>query len=355
MASSPFSRIVKSLWVVLAFIPFLNGLGFAYIGAKEFNSSWIKEGLVYEIPWFLEFIFLGNDSLASLFAGLGLIFMLISIVRTLMVYYKHKDVLIDDDPESKLDIEKSFNSYWVVFSVIIFLNGLGLILVGLKRNVRRWIVEGIFFELLWTLTFALFLVKESLGEFFISISIIGMILSIIITFMVYFEEERMDDGDFHFSALDSTQKTEDIQVPSINESSDAEVIPQFISYNEQINDLKESFNQKEDNINNLINSRFNEEELTYDRFTSVIKNCHKLFYHQANSALSIIHLAPEYSMRLDESIKGKIYIMEGIIDEMNNLIEELILHDGDDKQSEDDLNELFANMDNLINSVKDYK
>ena len=44
-----------------------------------------------------------------------------------------------------------------------------------------------------------------------------------------------------------------------------------------------------------------------------------------------------------------------INDEMNNLIEELIIHDGDNEKSEEDLKELFANMDNLINSVKDYK
>ena len=88
---------------------------------------------------------------------------------------------------------------------------------------------------------------------------------------------------------------------------------------------------------------------------SVIKNCHKLFYHQADSALSIIHLAPEYSMRLDESVKGKIYILKSIIEEMNTLIEEFILLEGSDEKSDEELKELFVNMDNLINSVKDYK
>ena len=38
---------------------------------------------------------------------------------------------------------------------------------------------------------------------------------------------------------------------------------------------------------------------------------------------------------------------------MNNLIEELIIHDGDTEKSDEYLKELFANMDNLINSVKD--
>ena len=86
-----------------------------------------------------------------------------------------------------------------------------------------------------------------------------------------------------------------------------------------------------------------------------MKDYHKLFYHQSDSATSIIEMAPEYSERLDETVKDKISIMESINDEMNNLIEELIIHDSDNEKSEEDLQELFSNMDNLINSVKDYK
>ena len=51
MANTFFSKIVKSLWVLASFIPTLNGLGFAYIGAKEFKNNWIIEGVIYEIPW----------------------------------------------------------------------------------------------------------------------------------------------------------------------------------------------------------------------------------------------------------------------------------------------------------------
>ncbi|WP_295618435.1 hypothetical protein [uncultured Methanobrevibacter sp.] len=163
-----------------------------------------------------------------------------------------------------------------------------------------------------------------------------------------------------YSTLNTiTEIPKPIESPKIEESivdnAGAEIIPEFQSYNTQINDLKKEFDQKEDNLIGLINKRFNPEELTYDMFISVIKNCRKLFDHQANSALIIIHLAPEYSERLDESVKDKISTLEGIIKEMNNLIEEFIIHDGSDEQSKEDLNELFSNMDSLINSVKDYK
>ena len=341
---------------MFAFIPVINGLGFTYIGAKEFNSNWIKEGLIYEIPWFLLFLCLYNDGLAAFFAGLGLMLMVVCIIRTIFVYTKHKDVLIDDDPESRVDIEKSFRSYWVILSFIMFLNGLGLIFVGFRRNVQRWVLEGAFFEFLWILYIVLFAVDKNLGTLVIPFTIIGWILSIVRTFMVYFEEERMDN-DLFAAPKPVADTPKPTPAPIVNEDnqSSQDIIPQFRHYNREINDLKDTFNQKEENIKGLINKRFNSDELTYDRFMSVIENCRKLFDHQADSALSIIHLAPEYSVRLDETVKGKISIMEGIIEEMNNLIEEFIIHDGADEQSDEELKELFSNMDNLICSVKDYK
>ena len=343
-----------------AFIPFLNGLGFAYIGAKEFNGNWIKEGLIYELPWFLMFLFINFDGIGTFFTALGFLFELISIVRTFFVYFKYKDVLIDDDSESQVQMNKILSSYWVIFSVILFLNGVGLIIIGSKRNVKQWIFEGLFFEFLWILY--IFLINpffsEDISYFFISIALIGFVLSIVRTFMIYFEEERMSSENFDRLSNILDASNSDSAPKSVygtdNISDNSDIIPQFRPYNTEINDLKNTFDQKEENINYLINKRFSSNELSYDRFMDVIKNCHKLFYHQSDSALSIINLAPDYSVRLDETVKGKIYILKSIIEEMNHLIEELIIHDGDD-ESDEELKELFSNMDNLINSVKDYK
>lgn len=356
MASSTFSKIIKSLWVLIAFIPFINGLGFAYIGAKEFKREWIIEGLIYEIPWFFGFIFINYDGIADVFIGLGLLLMLVGIIRSFIIYYKYKDILIDDDPESQIDIDKSSSSFWVIFSVIIFLNGVGLIIVGQKRNVKRWIIEGIVFEFLWVLSFITSNSSDVIFNFFLALALAGLILSIVRTFMIYFEEEKMDMDNYPSKPIaDAPVEAEPKTVNNVDNISSSEIIPQFRAYNTQINELRDEFNHKEENITNLINNRFNKEELSYDRFTSVIDNCHKIFNHQADAATSIIQLAPEFSERLDESVKGKISILESINDEMNNLLEELILHDGDEKQSDEDLKELFSNMDNLINSVKDYR
>ena len=340
MEKSYFNSAEKLWLILIAFIPLLNGLGFVYIGAKRININWIKEGLIYEIPWFLVFLFLYQDNISNIFIGLGFVGILVCLIRTFMVISQLNEP-VESDLEPAITGRKPSSSYWVVFSLILFLNGVGLMLVGTKRNVKRWIYEGAIFEALWILYILLFRAGDAVVNFLIAIAIIGWVLSMALTIIVYFEEKRLDYGIPILYSNTEMEETPIVAEPkpveNVNvEPSNSEIIPEFIAYNTQINELKDEFNHKEENITNLINNRFNKEELSYDRFISVIDNCHKIFNHEADSATSIIHLAPEYSERLDESVKGKIGILESINDEMNNLLEELIIHDGDEKQSDED-------------------
>ena len=257
--------------------------------------------------------------------------------------------------DSSTEMRKRSSSFWMVFSLIMFLNGIGLIIVGYKRNVQRWVIEGALFEFLWVLYLISYAIANGVINFFIAISVIGWILSIARTIMVYFEEKRMDNGAFTPFPKPVVSSPAPEVSPKPVENPVVEIISEFKPYKNEIDNLKQAFDKKEDNITGLINKRFESGELSHNRFMSVIDSCHKLFYHQSDSATSIIEMAPEYSERLDETVKDKISIMESINDEMNNLVEELIIHDSDNEKSEEDLQELFSNMDNLINSVKDYK
>jgi hypothetical protein len=91
-----FDKIVKSWWVILSFIMFINGVGFIYIGSKHNNRNWIIEGVIYEIPWFFFFVYgaiYGFPSLftfnptntISLFAEL---LMFVGIIRSIWVAIK---------------------------------------------------------------------------------------------------------------------------------------------------------------------------------------------------------------------------------------------------------------------------
>lgn len=351
MEKSAFSTLEKTFLILLSLFPFINGMTFVYMGSKESNFKWIIEGLVYELPWFLQFLFAYNDDLATTFAGFGILFMFICLLRTVYVSFTYKKEI----DSSFRPMRKISSSFWVVFSLIMFLNGVGLIIVGYRRNVQRWVLEGALFEFLWILYFVTYSINDGIINFFIAIAVIGWILSIARTIMIYFEEKRMDNLSFS----PSPQPVVSTPAPDISpkpvENAVVDIIPEFKPYKAQIDNQKQAFDKKEENITDLINKRFETGELSHNRFISVIDSCHKLFYHQSDSATSIIEMAPEYSERLDETVKDKISIMESINDEMNNLIEELIIHDGDNEKSEEDLKELFANMDNLINSVKDYK
>lgn len=45
--------------------------------------------------------------------------------------------------------EKIKRSWWIIFSIIPFFNGVGFIYIGSKYNNKNWILEGILYELPW--------------------------------------------------------------------------------------------------------------------------------------------------------------------------------------------------------------
>ncbi len=51
-------------------------------------------------------------------------------------------------------LDKIIKSWWVIFSFIMFINGLGFIYTGLKHDNRNWVLEGIIYEIPWVFYFA---------------------------------------------------------------------------------------------------------------------------------------------------------------------------------------------------------
>ena len=46
-------------------------------------------------------------------------------------------------------VEKIKRSWWVIISVIPFLNGFGFVYIGLKNNNKHWVMEGVMYEIPW--------------------------------------------------------------------------------------------------------------------------------------------------------------------------------------------------------------
>ncbi|MBQ6100167.1 MAG: hypothetical protein IJL02_09965 [Methanobrevibacter sp.] len=53
-------------------------------------------------------------------------------------------------------LEKIKNSWWVILSFIMFLNGFGFIYIGTKHYNKNWILEGIIYELPWFIYFVIY-------------------------------------------------------------------------------------------------------------------------------------------------------------------------------------------------------
>ncbi|WP_458456642.1 hypothetical protein [Methanobrevibacter sp.] len=94
---STIDKILKSWWVILSAVMFLNGFGFIYIGLKNNNKNWVIEGIVYEIPWIFGVMFVYIKPVTQIFSILCIICLLVSIVRSVWVAIKLCDVYDNEE------------------------------------------------------------------------------------------------------------------------------------------------------------------------------------------------------------------------------------------------------------------
>lgn len=79
-------------------------------------------------------------------------------------------------------IDKIKKSWWVIFSIIFFINGFGFIYIGYKHNNKNWILEGITYELPWLFYFIIFAIHgmpSTPAEISIAFALIIMLVGII--------------------------------------------------------------------------------------------------------------------------------------------------------------------------------
>ena len=96
-------------------------------------------------------------------------------------------------------------------------------------------------------------------------------------------------------------------------------------------------------------------QLTYDKFMATVKSCNKIFYSQADACSNIIELANEDTPRIRQELNNKINIMKRIINQIEDLTNELVININSDSNSKDEVNVLLEDMEDLVDSVKDYK
>ena len=143
-------------------------------------------------------------------------------------------------------------------------------------------------------------------------------------------------------------------IPDKKISAESQGLASLRKYEVKVNDLKAIFDVKEKSVRELIAKRFEPPQITYDRFISSIDSCHKVFYSTADSTLNIIHLAADDTPRVEQEITNKISSLEEIIDQIEDLTNELVINISTDKNSNEDLKDVLNDMEDLVDSVKDY-
>ena len=139
------------------------------------------------------------------------------------------------------------------------------------------------------------------------------------------------------------------------DSIESEGLQSLKKYANEINGLKSVFDEKEVTVRDLIGKRFKPPQMTYDRFMATIDKSHDLFYHEADGALNIAKYAVEDTPRVERELESKIDTLKSIINQIEDLTNELVINISSDDKSAEDVKTLIDDMENLIDSVKEYE
>ena len=126
-------------------------------------------------------------------------------------------------------------------------------------------------------------------------------------------------------------------------------------YKKQVEELKKTYETKEEKVLELLEKKFPNGQMSYGRFRGEVDVCRVNFFKEADAAENMINLSDEYSEKIADALKEKIKTLQSIVAKMNDLQSELIISisNGDDG-SDEEIDNLIKEMNDLIDSVKDY-
>ena len=126
-------------------------------------------------------------------------------------------------------------------------------------------------------------------------------------------------------------------------------------YKKQVEELKKTYETKEEKVLELLEKKFPNGQMTYGRFRGEVDVCRVNFFKEAEAAENMINLSDGYSEKIADALKEKISTLQSIVTKMNDLQSELIISisNGDDGSNEE-IDNLIKEMNDLIDSVKDY-
>ena len=130
----------------------------------------------------------------------------------------------------------------------------------------------------------------------------------------------------------------------------------YTFYKNRVKSLRETYETKEAKVMELLEKKFPAGQISYYRFKDEVDNCRVSFFKEADSAQNMIDLSDEYSDKIASELKNKIKTLESIIGKLNDLQSELIISISNaDDDGDEEIKNLIDEMNDLIDSVKDYE
>ncbi len=204
---------------------------------------------------------------------------------------------------------------------------------------------GLYYVILICISFAVVHVKNT------TLMVVLLILTVIPLIYLYYIF-KLDNYRKVNTSKKQSQVSQSVKIDKPVDN--YEGLDSLKEYKKEINNLHVVFNVKQEVVRGLIKKRFEPPQLTYDKFINIIDSAEKLFNTQENAALNIINLAAEDTQRVRSEIENKIDAMKKIINQIEDLTNELVINISSDDESSREVNNLLDDMENLIDSVKDY-
>ena len=278
------------------------------------------------------------------YSGANLIFIPLAIIIALIIYLIGLAFHMIKPTKSKSKIK--YNDYGLVTDIK------HLLFYWQNKNGNFIVSKTKIISFLVFLLFAL-LGSTIFKEDMIFLSIVFGIVFEIPVFAAGYIIHKLTNRDNSKPKLADKKQIKRKSPENVIEKDNQGTIPEYEGYKNEIEMLNKEFSVKEKHVSELIEKRFAPPQLTYTRFIGVVNKSKELFNHQSDSALTMISLASEYSSKIEQEIKSKIDVLDTIIDKLDDLANELVLTMED--SNDEEIDDLFDNINNLIDSVKDYE
>lgn len=133
-----------------------------------------------------------------------------------------------------------------------------------------------------------------------------------------------------------------------------EVVKRPSKFKSRIDEIEQEYNSKQANATQLVEKLFDPNHMAYSKFTGAITKSNQLFKNQIEIAKRMVELDNGENPVVEGELEMKVKTLNTFIDKMEDLTNELVIQFSSNKDDSNDINNLFDDMDNLIDSVKDY-